>query len=109
MRIEDPRFSAELVTAAGPRFYDDIGCLAADTPPGETPRRMWVTGANGDWMAAETAFYASPAGPRTPMGYNFAAYPTDQAARRADRQGRALRWSDVARAAAELDRSRGIR
>lgn len=109
MRVEDARIAAELVTVRGARFYDDIGCLATDRPPDQAPRRLWVMGANGDWIAAETAFYASSAGSRTPMGYNFAAYPTEEAARRADREGRALLWDEVIRAARDLDRSRGVR
>ena len=92
MMISEARGTAQAVFAGHePRYYDDIGCMAAD-------RTQWRDGhpfvslEGGDWMAAELAWYAQPAGVRTPMGYNNLAYASADAARAHDAHGRARNW-----------------
>ncbi len=82
------------------RFYDDIGCLAADWPSlGTGGAAAYVQLASGGWIDAPSASFAQPVSAHTPMGWGFAAYATVAEARAADRLGRALTWDDVVRAA----------
>jgi hypothetical protein len=77
------------------RFYDDLGCAAADA--GRVPiRGKFFVRADGGakWIGADEAFYAATGG-RSPMGYGFFAFSTEAGAKARDARGRALRWSDV--------------
>jgi hypothetical protein len=77
------------------RFYDDIGCAAADA--GRVPiRGKFFVRADGGtrWIAADDAFFART-GDRTPMGYGFWAFSTESQAKARDAQHRALRWADL--------------
>jgi hypothetical protein len=77
------------------RFYDDLGCAAADAGHLPIRGRLFVCADGGSkWIAAADAFYATT-GERSPMGYGFFAFSTEAQARARDARGRALRWSDV--------------
>jgi copper chaperone NosL len=80
-----------------PRFYDDIGCLAADDPPSRGRSARFVRVAGSRWTRAETAFYARPAGVSTPMGYGVVACATRQEAAATDRANRARTWTELVR------------
>lgn len=94
MMISDVADAAEYVSAREEtRFYDDLGCAAADA--GRVPIRgkFFVRAEGGTrWLDAEDAFFARTGG-RTPMGYGVFAFSTEAQAR--DAGGKALRWSDV--------------
>lgn len=84
--------------SAETRFYDDLGCLAADwTRHRGGGVRAFVRLVNGTWSDAADASYARPDGARTPMGSGFAAYATIAEARQADPDGRALTFDEVVR------------
>lgn len=98
MMISSERQSAEWVAPGEEtRFYDDIGCLAADarTLPGGGVRFVHVTGAR--WAPAENAFYARPPDESTPMGYGVVAFADRAAAAARDREGRARTWQELVR------------
>ncbi|MCC7416204.1 MAG: hypothetical protein IT176_03610 [Acidobacteria bacterium] len=76
------------------RFYDDVGCLAADwarQPAGATP---FVRPDSG-WIDARTAFFARSSATRTALGSGLVAYADEADARRADREGRAIGWDEA--------------
>ena len=75
MLVSDPTHAAQLGTSEGKRvFFDDVGCMAAFIQErGITPAKMWVRDANGRWIDARTAKYAS--GARTPMDYGYSVAP----------------------------------
>lgn len=77
------------------RFYDDIGCLAADWTAHRGDARAFVRTSGGGWADAQGASYAQPAGARTAMGSGVAAFATVADASAADRAGRALTFDDV--------------
>jgi nitrous oxide reductase accessory protein NosL len=80
------------------RFYDDVGCAAADA--GRVPiRGKFFVRADGGtkWLSAGEAFFAKT-GERTPMGYGYFAFSTEAQAAARDAQHRALRWADLGKA-----------
>jgi copper chaperone NosL len=81
---------------ADTRFYDDIGCLLRDAGARRPGARLYARAA-GDtaWLPVEAAWFASPAGRQTPMGYGLAAYATEAEAKAADRAGVAARLADL--------------
>jgi copper chaperone NosL len=97
MMISDLAHAAQAVASGEePRFYDDRGCLAKDARALAADARLFVQLDGGaGWIAAHEAFFAFPASARTPMGYGVTAFRDEAAASRADRAGRAWRWSDV--------------
>lgn len=89
MAISDRRFACELRgTGKHPAFkFDDIGCLATWCSEkleehawlADAATRAWVAdyAGNGErWLDARQAHYAQ--GPRSPMGYDFAAHAQPQ-------------------------------
>ena len=96
MPITKLAFAAEAVYSnASPRFYDDIGCLAADSLARKSGGQFYGQLAGGrGWVRVEDVAYASPAGIQSPMGFNVAAYPEEEA-RAADRAGRARSWDEL--------------
>ncbi len=65
---------------APPRFYDDLGCLATDAAAIRPGVQMYVQLAGGKgWARVEDVTFASPPGTHTPQGYDFLAYPEDEA------------------------------
>lgn len=102
MLISTEAGSGEILSASDEtRFYDDIGCMAADWVSQQNGAVAWVQLSSGGWKDAQTAFFAQPASARTPMGWGFVAYAAAADARAADRLGRALTWSELVRAAGE--------
>lgn len=77
------------------RFYDDLGCLAADWAAHHDSATAFVRIAGGGWREARDASYARPAGLSTAMGSGIAAFATIADARAADRDQRALTFDDV--------------
>jgi len=96
MLISNRSGGGEIVAAGeDTRFYDDIGCLAADAASRPERSKVYVR-LNGDtFVEAEAAFYARPPGARTPMGSGLVAFRTADEARAADPSGRVLGWNDV--------------
>jgi nitrous oxide reductase accessory protein NosL len=98
MLISAERGGGEIVSAAeDTRFYDDIGCLAADWAAHRGEARAFVRIAGGKWSDVQAASFAQPAGARTAMGSGLAAFSTAAEARAADGPGRALTFDDVLR------------
>lgn len=98
MLISTEQGSGEIVSASeDTRFYDDIGCLAADWASHKSDARAYVRTTEGAWSEAQAASYAQPAAARTAMGSGITAFSTAADARRADRAGRALTLDDVLR------------
>ena len=96
MLISTESGGGEIVSATeDTRFYDDIGCLAADWAAHHGEARAFVRIAGGSWSDAQTASFAQPADARTAMGSGIAAFQTAAEARAADRAGRALTFNDV--------------
>ncbi len=97
MIIDERRFAAEV--RGGPRNritkFDDIGCAVHWIKQmdwrDDQVSEIWVTDhATGDWIDARAAHYVL--GPRSPMGYDYAAY--------AEAQGAAAGYDDIRRAIA---------
>lgn len=78
------------------RFYDDIGCLAADWRARSGDGRAFVRIA-GEWSDATDASFARPAAVATAMGSGIVAFALVAEARAADREGRALTFDEVVR------------
>jgi nitrous oxide reductase accessory protein NosL len=96
MLISAERGGGEIVSATDDtRFYDDIGCLAADWAAHHGEARAFVRIEDGKWSDAQAASFAQPADVRTAMGSGVVAFPTAAEARAADRTGRALTFDDV--------------
>lgn len=108
MMVSEERYAAEIVFADGDaRYYDDLGCLAGDRKVSSARHRAYVRDASGEaWLAADSAFYARPAGLRTPMGHGLAAFPEADQARKNDANGRVLSWNEVCAAASREEKSR---
>lgn len=109
MMISRESQSAEWVVAGEEtRFYDDIGCLAADARPQPEGGARFVHVDGARWGAAESAFYARPPDESTPMGYGVVAFTSREKAAARDRQGKARTWGDlVAEIAAERPGTEG--
>jgi nitrous oxide reductase accessory protein NosL len=96
MLISNETGGGEIVSPSDEtRFYDDIGCLAADWTSHREGARAFVRVSGGAWADALTASYAQPASAHTAMGSGIAAFATASEARHADRGGRVLTWDDV--------------
>jgi copper chaperone NosL len=97
MIVSDPRTAAQAVRRdEDPRFYDDVGCLAADREADGGGWELYVE-AGGAWVRAREAFYARPEDARTPMGYGFLAFGSRSGAESRDPQKRARAWEEVVR------------
>lgn len=110
MLISSERGSAEVVTGDGEtRFYDDIGCLAADWiahAHAARGARAFVRTPDGSWTDANQAAYARPAAVRTAMASGVAAFASVGEAQAADAGGRAITFEEVVREQSSLaDRS----
>jgi hypothetical protein len=96
MLISTDRGAAEIVsTDEETRFYDDIGCLAADWDAHQSNARSFVRVADGRWVDARDASFAQPTDERTAMGSGVVAFAAADEARAVDRAGRALTFSDL--------------
>jgi NosL protein len=95
MLISSDRGGGEIVSSSEEtRFYDDIGCLAADWI-NRRRAHAYVRLGDGQWSDAAAASYAQPAATETAMGSGLVAFATIAEARAADRNGRALTLDDV--------------
>jgi hypothetical protein len=97
MIVSQLRFAAQARSAGEEtRFYDDVGCLAADAKAGRSGTDLFVVVDDaGRWTPASSAFYARPARLDTPMGYGFVALDSAEETRRRDRDGRSRAWAEV--------------
>lgn len=78
------------------RFYDDIGCLAADwLARRDGDAHAYVRIGTGPWREAHAAFFAQPRRAETAMASGFVAFETMAAASAADYAGRALTFDDM--------------
>ena len=101
MSVSDPRFAAQLVAPAEePKFFDDIGCLAAHLKERRpAPRAVGYVADHftGSWVVASRALYTRVPGLATPMGSHLVAH-ADAASRDADpdaRDGVSVSLADV--------------
>jgi hypothetical protein len=91
----DGNAAQALVPDAEPRFYDDIGCLSADSKAAGRETLRYVRLANGSgWIAADAARYAVTPKP-TPMGHGILAFSNIAEARVVDSNGIARTWADI--------------
>lgn len=77
------------------RLYDDLGCMATDPAAWRGGGELYVQIAGGKgWARAEDVTFASPPGLQSPQGYNYFAYPEEEARRLApDHWARG--WNDL--------------
>ena len=91
MAVSEARFAAQLVAPGEvPRFFDDIGCLAAFVKAGQAPARATAFVADHGtraWVRADAAVYTRVPGLGTPMGSNVIAH-VDAASRDRDSSAR---------------------
>lgn len=102
MLISTDAGAAEIVSSRDDtRFYDDVGCLAADWKhriegdAAEAGRTTAFVRTGAGWSDVRSAWFARPAGARTAMGSGLVVFATRDEAKAADRDGRALGWNDV--------------
>ncbi|MCX6550642.1 MAG: hypothetical protein NTY02_06505 [Acidobacteria bacterium] len=77
------------------RFYDDIGCMAthAEALRGSAQLYVQLAGSKG-WARVEDVTFASPPNAQTVRGYNYFAYPEEEARQIApDKWARG--WNDL--------------
>ena len=77
------------------RFFDDIGCLAADPDARADDANRYVRLVSGAWATTEAAWFARSATAKTPMDYGILAFATTDEARAADRDGEAYQWPAI--------------
>jgi copper chaperone NosL len=91
MAVSDARFAAQLVVPGElPRFFDDVGCLAAFLKAGKSPAGAVAFVADHrtkSWIRAGNAVYARVPGLATPMGSHLVAH-ADAASRDQDPDAR---------------------
>lgn len=96
MLISSDANAAQAQTPGKPtKFFDDVGCLATDADATADGATRYVRLASGEWAAAETAWFARPAGANTPMDYGILAFATEAEARSADRDSQPRRWPAI--------------
>jgi nitrous oxide reductase accessory protein NosL len=96
MLISTAAGNAEIVsTTSDTRFYDDVGCLAADWKIHNTDAHAFVRVSSGAWVDAATASYGRPAGARTAMGSGFVAFASAADARAALGAGAIMTFDDL--------------
>ncbi len=98
MLISTTAGAGEIVSKSeDPRFYDDVGCLAADASAVQPDSRAYVHLPDDSWVEAVQASFAQPSTARTAMGSGFVAFRTAAEAKAADRASRVLTWDEVVR------------
>lgn len=83
MTVLDPKLASQLLAfGEEPRFFDDLGCLAAylSTHPAEEGATTYVADhATGEWVEASRAVYGRDEALATPMNSHLFAYATEAA------------------------------
>ena len=97
MLISSAAGSGEILSLDDTRFYDDVGCLAADWAAHGSGARAFLRLPDGRWQDAQTASYARPQGADTAMGWGFVAFASPADATAADRDRHALTFADLLR------------
>ena len=77
------------------RFFDDIGCLAADPDASANDANRYVKLVSGAWSTVDSAWFARSATASTPMDYGILAFASADEARAADRDGKAHEWPSI--------------
>ena len=97
MLISTDSGAGEIVSATeDTRFYDDIGCLAADWAARHGDARAYVRVAGG-WRDVQATSFAQPADARTAMGSGIVAFAAAGEARTVDGASRALTFGEIVR------------
>ncbi|HVY54775.1 MAG TPA: nitrous oxide reductase accessory protein NosL [Thermodesulfobacteriota bacterium] len=84
MIISDKRFAAQFINQKGEAVkFDDVGCMAdymkEQGNAGQKPLAVYVADfSTGEWLDAEKAYYLRNPGLGSPMGYNIAAFGTEE-------------------------------
>jgi hypothetical protein len=100
MLISTDSGGGEIVSATDDtRFYDDIGCLAADWASHHSDARAYVRIAGG-WRDVQSVSFAQTTDARTAMGSGVVAFLERDEASSVDRAGRALTFTEVVRLSA---------
>jgi copper chaperone NosL len=88
MMVSDARYAAQIVRRGEePRFFDDLGCLAAylrQRPPAKGAAVFVADRRTKEWVPARSAVYARVPGLATPMASGIVAH-AGAASRAADR------------------------
>jgi copper chaperone NosL len=83
MTVVDPKLASQLVGAGEePRFFDDLGCLAAylAAHPADPESRVYVADhASGEWLDARRALYGRDVALATPMNSHLFAHASTTA------------------------------
>jgi copper chaperone NosL len=91
MAVSEARFAAQVVAAGEvPRFFDDLGCLAAFVRAGKSPRGAVAYVADHRtrvWVGADRAVFTRVPALATPMGSHVVAH-ADAASRDEDERAR---------------------
>ena len=96
MLISTDRGAGQVVsTEEDTRFYDDVGCLAADWVEQRNQATPYVRVYNSEWKDARKAVYANHTESRTAMGSGLVAFDTEEEARLVSPGSRILTWDDV--------------
>jgi hypothetical protein len=98
MLISSDRGAAQIVSAVEEtRFYDDVGCMAADWPAHSTRARAFVRAAN-TWVDAGSASYTRSAAARTAMGSGVLPFASATDARASSAAEPVMRFEEIVRA-----------
>ena len=101
MVVSDARFVAAYRAGDGQAaVFDDLGEMALELAdePGRVLKGAWVKDFDtGEWLQAEAAWYLHSPNLHSPMGFNVAAFGSEDRARRAGGAygGTVLRWDDL--------------
>ena len=96
MLISTDRGAGQIVSAEeDTRFYDDIGCLAADWAEQRNQATPYVRVYKGDWKDARKAVYANHIESRTAMGSGLVAFDTEEEAHLVSPDSGMLTWDEV--------------
>ena len=82
-------------TGQATRFYDDIGCLAADPAARTEETQRYVRLVSGGWATTEAAHFARSQRAQTPMDYGILAFGTAEEARANDADKQARNWLSI--------------
>lgn len=96
MLISTDRGAGQIVSGAeDTRFYDDVGCLAADWAEQRNQATPYVRVYKGVWKDARKAVYANHTESRTAMGSGLVAFDTAEEARLLSPDSGILTWDEV--------------